>query len=65
MGWGHSSIDIAAELAERTGARRLVLFHHDPACTDTDRTLLFKKFMKTHTYDFPIELAVQGQEIEI
>jgi phosphoribosyl 1,2-cyclic phosphodiesterase len=65
VGWGHSSIDIAAELAERAGARRLVLFHHDPARTDADRSLLFKKFMNTHTYDFPIELAVQGQEIEV
>jgi phosphoribosyl 1,2-cyclic phosphodiesterase len=65
VGWGHSSIDTAAELADRTRARRLVLFHHDPARTDADRFLLFKEFMNTHSFDFPIELAVQGHEIEI
>jgi phosphoribosyl 1,2-cyclic phosphodiesterase len=29
-GWGHSSWEQAAEVAERAGARQLALFHHDP-----------------------------------
>lgn len=33
-GWGHSSMDEAAELAVEAGARHLVLFHHDPDRTD-------------------------------
>jgi phosphoribosyl 1,2-cyclic phosphodiesterase len=34
IGWGHSSVDEAVDLAVATGARRLVLFHHDPAHDD-------------------------------
>ncbi|WP_445383351.1 MBL fold metallo-hydrolase [Robiginitalea sp. IMCC43444] len=65
VGWGHSSIAMAAEFCSRTEARHLVLFHHDPAHTDEQRTEMFRKFMKRSEYDFPIELAVQGQEIEL
>ena len=32
--FGHSSIGYAAGLAERAGARRLLLFHHDPPRSD-------------------------------
>lgn len=32
--WGHCTPDFALELARRCGARRLVLFHHDPAHDD-------------------------------
>jgi phosphoribosyl 1,2-cyclic phosphodiesterase len=33
-GWGHSCVDDAVELAVRAEARRLFLFHHDPAHSD-------------------------------
>ena len=33
-GWGHSTVTDAAEIARTIGAKRLVLFHHDPARTD-------------------------------
>ena len=65
VGWGHSSLEIAAEFCSRTKAKRLVLFHHDPAHTDDERTRMFEKFMQKVNYDFPIELAVQGDEIEV
>lgn len=32
--WGHCTPDFALELARRSGAKRLVLFHHDPAHDD-------------------------------
>jgi phosphoribosyl 1,2-cyclic phosphodiesterase len=32
--WGHSSNIIAVELAQLAEVRRLVLFHHEPACDD-------------------------------
>ena len=32
--WGHSTIDYAAEVARQSGAKRLVLFHHDPSHSD-------------------------------
>lgn len=65
VGWGHSSIAMAAEFCSRTESRRLILFHHDPGHSDTRRTEMFREFMMQSEYDFPIELAVQGQEIEI
>jgi phosphoribosyl 1,2-cyclic phosphodiesterase len=30
VGWGHSSVEQAVEFARVTGARQLLLFHHDP-----------------------------------
>ena len=32
--WGHCTPDFALELARRSGAKRLVLFHHDPSHDD-------------------------------
>lgn len=32
--WGHCTVDYAVEVAARAGARRLALFHHDPAHSD-------------------------------
>lgn len=34
IGWGHSSLSHALSFARRTGARRTVLFHHDPMHSD-------------------------------
>lgn len=32
--WGHCTVDYAVEVARRSGARRLALFHHDPSHGD-------------------------------
>jgi phosphoribosyl 1,2-cyclic phosphodiesterase len=32
--WGHCTVDYAIEVAARSGAKRLALFHHDPSHTD-------------------------------
>jgi phosphoribosyl 1,2-cyclic phosphodiesterase len=34
IGWGHSRVSDAVDLARMAGARRLVTFHHDPAHND-------------------------------
>lgn len=39
-GWGHSTVPDAARVAARAGARRLLLFHHDPARTDDQVEML-------------------------
>jgi ribonuclease BN (tRNA processing enzyme) len=36
-GWGHSTVDMAAKVAEKAQVKRLVLFHHEP--THDDRTM--------------------------
>src|SRR5256885_16294141 len=35
VGWGHSPLEYAVDVALAAGARRLVLFHHDPRHDDT------------------------------
>src|SRR5207244_337683 len=35
VGWGHSSIEYAVDVALAAGVERLVLFHHDPAHNDS------------------------------
>jgi ribonuclease BN (tRNA processing enzyme) len=35
-GWGHSTYTDVADFAVKSGAKRLVLFHHDPDRTDED-----------------------------
>ena len=34
LGWGHSSVESTVAFARAVGARRLVLFHHDPGHSD-------------------------------
>jgi ribonuclease BN (tRNA processing enzyme) len=34
--WGHSTIGYAVHVAAEAGARKLVLFHHDPVHTDAE-----------------------------
>jgi CRP-like cAMP-binding protein/phosphoribosyl 1,2-cyclic phosphodiesterase len=34
-GWGHSTIDYVVDVAVAAGVKRLALFHHDPARTDS------------------------------
>jgi phosphoribosyl 1,2-cyclic phosphodiesterase len=34
LGWGHSSLSHSLAFAQRTGARRTLLFHHDPLHSD-------------------------------
>jgi ribonuclease BN (tRNA processing enzyme) len=36
QGWGHSTPEMACEVARSCGARRLVLTHHEPRYTDED-----------------------------
>ncbi len=34
QGWGHSTIEMACEVARQSNTKQLVLFHHDPAHSD-------------------------------
>jgi phosphoribosyl 1,2-cyclic phosphodiesterase len=41
--WGHCTIDYALLVAREAGARRLAMFHHDPAHDDDEMDRLFKQ----------------------
>lgn len=57
-GFGHAALEYTVALAERSGARRLVLFHHDPGRTDEDLDALLAR-ARTLTR-IPVDAAVEG-----
>jgi len=68
--WGHSSNMVGVELCQKAQARRLVLFHHEPA--NSDATLLglleeARRFEELTRAGEPLEVlsAYDGMEIEL
>jgi phosphoribosyl 1,2-cyclic phosphodiesterase len=66
-GWGHSAVSDALEFASRTGARRTLLFHHDPLRTDDELDALhrdaFERFAEHGEGE--LGMAVEGAELEV
>lgn len=60
--WGHAAAEYPVRLAEACGARRVLLFHHDPARTD-DEVMALRDAVAATT-DVPVEVAVQEQVVE-
>ena len=61
-GWGHSTIDMATEVAKKSGVKRLVLFHHEP--THDDQTM--KKIERQARQLFRCtEIAHEGMQIDL
>jgi phosphoribosyl 1,2-cyclic phosphodiesterase len=63
-GWGHSSYEYAIAAAQKTGVKKLVLFHHDPRRTDAQLAALetgFREMVKTGP---DIIMAREGLTIE-
>lgn len=61
-GWGHSTFEEAVELAQRSEARRLALYHHDPKRTDRDMDALIQRLAHTTPQTFA---AREGMQIEL
>ena len=66
LGWGHSSVDSAMAYADVVGARRIVLFHHDPTHTDEimERLEAEARSLGSKTEDPPI-VAREGMLLEL
>jgi ribonuclease BN (tRNA processing enzyme) len=61
-GWGHSTVEMAAEVAIKSGVKRLVLFHHEPTHKDTVIRAMERKAKQL----FPLTLtAHEGMEISL
>jgi phosphoribosyl 1,2-cyclic phosphodiesterase len=65
-GWGHSSIEHTVTFASMVGARRVLLFHHDPLHSDD----LIEEIAEhaRHLWSGPpetMEAAFEGMEIEL
>ena len=66
VGWGHSSTVDAVTFAERAGARRLTLFHHDPFHGDDQlEGMLASARQLASTPSLDIELAYEGQTFDL
>jgi phosphoribosyl 1,2-cyclic phosphodiesterase len=66
VGWGHSAVTDAVAFAEATGARRLLLFHHDPLHTDATLVALGEEARARWRGQGPgPELAAEGMQVEV
>jgi ribonuclease BN (tRNA processing enzyme) len=61
QGYGHSTYEMACEVAKKARVQKLVLFHHDPKHTDAELTELERKareiFPETYIADETMEFA--------
>jgi diguanylate cyclase (GGDEF)-like protein len=68
LGWGHSTIEYATDVALAAGARRLALFHHDPI-HDDDTILAFETHARARAKaaqsDLEVFAAAEGQTVEL
>lgn len=61
-GWGHSTVERAAEVAKKAGVKRLILFHHEPTHEDRDILVIERKAQAL----FPATMAAyEGMEIDL
>ncbi len=63
VGWGHSTFAQAIEFARLAEARRLLLFHHDPAHTDDDLRNILEAQRALSDNSLPYDLAREGEVI--
>ena len=64
--WGHSTLAYAIEVAKSSGAKRLVIFHHDPDRSDDELDeLLGDHFVKSMLLGVPLIGAWEGMELEV
>jgi ribonuclease BN (tRNA processing enzyme) len=66
IGWGHSSVADAVVFAQAVGARRLVLFHHEPRHSDValERLEARARSLVDRNEDSPA-LAREGMVVEL
>ena len=60
--FGHAAADYVVALAERAGARHVVLFHHQPDRTDDGLDQLAQRFV---TSPVPVTVAAEGTMLEV
>ena len=69
IGWGHSAVGDTLTFARRTGARRLMLFHHDPLHTDDYLDRFFEhaqeRFGESGGKAGDLEIGIEGASQEI
>lgn len=64
IGWGHSSVRQAVSFANRVGAKRLALFHHDPDHDDLWLDQLVDE-ARTESGTTQVDAAREGLVVEV
>jgi ribonuclease BN (tRNA processing enzyme) len=64
-GWGHSSVSDAASFSQRANCEHVLMFHHDPAHDDAQLETLGAGLAERWQGDGTVELARDGQVIEL
>jgi ribonuclease BN (tRNA processing enzyme) len=59
---GHSAVDYPVGLAREAGARKVLLFHHDPPRTDDELDAIVDGFRGAPV---PVEAATEGEVIRL
>lgn len=68
--WGHSSVQVATDIAIKSNVKKLILFHHDPSYSDdnmdamTIQALKYREMMAP-SHQLEIETAYEGLELTI
>ena len=69
VGWGHSAMGDALAFGRRVGARRMLLFHHDPLHSDdfldTFYTGASERWSELGGDPAGIEMGMEGVEVEV
>jgi len=63
-GWGHSSIEDAAQFASMTEVKHLLFAHHDPSRTDVQLNDFLSSLQQEKNYNFKYEFAKEGSVFE-
>ena len=67
-GWGHSTYEEAVTLAQDAGAKKLVLFHHEPEHDDKEMDALLtaaRKFAKARREPLEVVAAQEGMKVNL
>jgi phosphoribosyl 1,2-cyclic phosphodiesterase len=65
VGWGHSSMADALYFTSISGAKHLLMAHHDPMHSDHQLDELYAELKQQNQYSFPYELAAEGMQFEL
>jgi phosphoribosyl 1,2-cyclic phosphodiesterase/DNA-binding response OmpR family regulator len=65
IGWGHSPVESVVAAARAAGARRLVLFHHDPLRDDEALDRLVAAARQQAGSALEVMAAAEGQTLEV
>lgn len=65
IGWGHSTMEDALLFAQMAAVKKVLFFHHDPSHTDAQLRLQLKHALRNKPYPFDVDLAAEGDVLEL